>query len=136
MTAASMPPTISSDQPSGRVAAPTLTPGTAPSSRGRQQPGGGQAADQAGQAERRVLGDQHRHHLAGREAEGLQHAEVGPLDEHPAAGRVDNREYRGAQRDQAEQREDQAQQRVPPGHGLLDLLPGGDVLDRAGCRAG
>ncbi len=72
-----------------------------------------------------MLGHEHANDLPRCEPKRLQHRDVVQLDEHPATGRVADRERRGDERGQPEDREQQAEQPVVQRHRLLDVLPGG-----------
>jgi hypothetical protein len=101
-----------------------------------QQPGGHQADGDPGACQRGVLGGQHQHDLHRGEAERLQHAELGVLHQYPAAGHVHDGEHGSAQGHQPEQCEQQPEQGVAPGHGLLHLLPGRHASDCAAAQLG
>ncbi len=89
-----------------------------------------QAHSNSGNGQQPVLGREHERELDGSKSERLQHAELAVLDQHSPAGDVDNGQHRRAQSDQPEQGQDEAEQRIAPGHRLLDLLPGGHRADR------
>ena len=89
-----------------------------------------------GDAERGLLDQQRPHDLAGGEPERAEHGDVTPLDQHPRRGDVGDRVQRGDQRDDPEQPEQQPEQPVVARHRRVDLLGGGDLLDRGRLGGG
>ncbi len=75
-----------------------------------------------------MLDQEQQRDLAPGEAQRLERGQVTKLAEHPAAGRVGQRERGGHQPDHAEQRQQRAQQPVVQLHGGSDLAPGVDAL--------
>ncbi len=76
--------------------------------RDRQLPGSHDPDGDPGQADGRLLGQDRAHDLHRGEAQRLQRGEILELAEHAPAGGVCDREYRGPEGDQAEQRQQQA----------------------------